>query len=84
MNLASADPKIFKTSASTLRSSLNIATRIGAKGVIFHTGSHKGQGLDQVFDQVWIMTKGQDQTTTLVYLIYSESFGGGFRAGYAD
>jgi multiple sugar transport system permease protein len=40
-------------------------------------------GAFQVFDQIWIMTKGQNQTTTLVWLIYGESFGGGFRAGYA-
>jgi len=40
-------------------------------------------GAFQVFDQIWIMTKGQHQTTTLVWLIYSESFGGGFRAGRA-
>ncbi len=40
-------------------------------------------GAFQVFDQIWIMTKGQHQTTTLVWLIYSESFGGGFRAGQA-
>ena len=52
MNLASADDKIFRTSASTLRSSLRIAGRIGAKGVIFHTGSHKGLGLDAVFEQI--------------------------------
>lgn len=52
MNLASADEKILKTSTSTLRSSLNIASRIGAMGVIFHTGSHKGTGFEQVFDQI--------------------------------
>ena len=52
MNLASADAKIFKTSVSTLRSSLNIASRIGARGIIFHTGSHKGLGLEAVFDQI--------------------------------
>jgi multiple sugar transport system permease protein len=40
-------------------------------------------GAFQVFDQIWIMTKGQSQTTTLVWLMYGESFGGGFRAGYA-
>jgi multiple sugar transport system permease protein len=40
-------------------------------------------GAFQVFDQIWVMTKGQNQTTTLVWLIYGESFGGGFRAGYA-
>ncbi|MEX2225688.1 MAG: deoxyribonuclease IV [Dehalococcoidia bacterium] len=52
MNLASADAKIFKTSASTLRSSLNIAGRIGARGVVFHTGSHKGVGIESVFEQI--------------------------------
>lgn len=52
MNLASADEKVFKTSASTLRSTLNIASRIGAMGVIFHTGSHKGTGFEAVFDQI--------------------------------
>ncbi len=52
MNLASADEKIFKTSVSTLRSSMNIAGRIGAQGIIFHTGSHKGMGLEAVFEQV--------------------------------
>ncbi|MDP9237733.1 MAG: deoxyribonuclease IV [Chloroflexota bacterium] len=52
MNLASADPKIFKTSTSTLRSTLNIAGRIGARGVIFHTGSSKGLGFEEVFEQI--------------------------------
>lgn len=52
MNLASADPKIFKTSQSTLRSSLNIAGRLGVKGVIFHTGSHKGLSFQAVFEQI--------------------------------
>ena len=40
-------------------------------------------GTFQVFDQIWMMTKGNSGTTTLVYEIYSESFGGGFRAGSA-
>lgn len=40
-------------------------------------------GAFQVFDQIWIMTKGQSETTTMVYLVFQESFGGGFRAGYA-
>src|SRR6266511_3565013 len=32
-------------------------------------------GAFQVFDQIWIMTRGQNQTTTLVWLVYAESFG---------
>jgi deoxyribonuclease-4 len=86
MNLASADPKIFKTSASTLRSSLNIATRIGAKGVIFHTGSHKGQGLEQVFEQICeaairVLDETQDS-----WMIFENTAGGGDTIGskFAD
>jgi multiple sugar transport system permease protein len=40
-------------------------------------------GTLQVFDQIWMLTKGNSGTTTIVYHIYAESFGGGFRAGSA-
>ena len=40
-------------------------------------------GTFQVFDQIWMMTKGASGTTTLVYEVFLESFGGGFRAGSA-
>ncbi len=87
MNLASADAKIFKTSASTLRSTLNIAGRIGAAGVIFHTGSHKGMGLDAVFDQ--ICKAAQDvlaETPEETLMIFENSAGGGGTIGsqFAD
>jgi deoxyribonuclease-4 len=87
MNLASADPKIFKTSASTLRSSLNIAGRIGAAGVIFHTGSHKGLGLEAVFDQ--ICKTAQDvlaETPEETLMIFENSAGQGGTIGsqFAD
>jgi deoxyribonuclease-4 len=87
MNLASADPKIFKTSASTLRSTLIIAGRIGAAGVIFHTGSHKGLGLDAVFDQ--ICKTAQDvlaETPEETLMIFENSAGQGGTIGsqFAD
>jgi deoxyribonuclease-4 len=82
MNLASPDAKIFKTSASTLRSSLNIAGRIGARGVIFHTGSHKGTGLDAVFDQICeaaraVLAETPDETL----MIFENSAGQGDTIG---
>ena len=82
MNLASADPKIFKTSASTLRSTMNIAGRIGARGVIFHTGSHKGMGLDAVFEQI-CSTAEQilADTPDDVLLIFENSAGHGDTIG---
>jgi deoxyribonuclease-4 len=87
MNLASADAKIFKTSASTLRSTLVIAGRIGARGVIFHTGSHKGLGLEAVFEQVCeaavsILAETPDD----VWMIFENSAGQGGTIGsqFAD
>jgi deoxyribonuclease-4 len=82
MNLASADAKIFKTSASTLRSSLNIAGRIGAQGVIFHTGSHKGLGLEAVFEQICeaarsVLAETPDET----WMIFENSAGQGGTIG---
>jgi len=86
MNLASADPKIFKTSASTLRSSLNIAKRIGAAGVIFHTGSHKGLGLEAVFDQICEAATRVLAETEDAWMIFENTAGGGDTIGskFAD
>jgi len=87
MNLASADAKIFKTSASTLRSSLNIAGRIGAAGVIFHTGSHKGLGLEAVFEQICNAARGVlAETPEDTWMIFENSAGQGGTIGskFAD
>jgi deoxyribonuclease-4 len=82
MNLASADPKIFKTSASTLRSSLNIAGRIGARGVIFHTGSHKGLGLEAVFEQICAAARDVlAETPEETWMIFENSAGQGGTIG---
>jgi deoxyribonuclease-4 len=82
MNLASADAKIFKTSSSTLRSSLNIAGRIGARGVIFHTGSHMGMGLEAVFEQICSAATGVlAETPPETLLIFENSAGQGGTIG---
>jgi deoxyribonuclease-4 len=82
MNLASPDAKVFKTSASTLRSSLNIAGRIGAAGVIFHTGSHKGLGLEAVFDQICEAARNVlAETPADTWMIFENSAGQGGTIG---
>jgi len=82
MNLASPDPKVFKTSVSTLRSSLNIAGRIGAAGIIFHTGSHKGMGLEAVFDQICeAATSILAETPPETWMIFENSAGQGGTIG---
>jgi deoxyribonuclease-4 len=82
MNLASADAKIFKTSASTLRSTLNIAGRIGALGVIFHTGSSKGLGFEAVFEQICeAAARVLDETPPETLMIFENSAGHGDTIG---
>jgi deoxyribonuclease-4 len=76
MNLASADPKIFKTSQSTLRSSLNIAGRLGVKGIIFHTGSHKGLSFEAVFERICrAATEVLDETPPETLMIFENAAG---------
>ena len=43
--------ELVEKSIRSLVSNLDLAARIGATGVIFHGGSHKGQGFEQVFKQ---------------------------------
>ena len=52
INLATANPEQLKKSSDALAGDLNLASAIGAKGVIFHVGSHKGAGFDQVLPQI--------------------------------
>jgi deoxyribonuclease-4 len=51
-NLAAEDPEQLKKSIDSVQFSLRIADAIGAEGVVLHTGSHKGRGMDAVADQV--------------------------------
>ena len=46
VNLASPDPEIHAKSVTAMRASLETASAIGAEGVVFHVGSHLGEGLD--------------------------------------
>ena len=45
-------PELVEKSVVALTQQMGAASQLGAEGVIFHSGSHKGAGLDAVFDQV--------------------------------
>ena len=45
------NPDLLGKSIESLVNSLEVASQLGAVGVIFHGGSHKGAGFDAVFDQ---------------------------------
>jgi len=52
--LGSSDPALVERSVESLTRHLETANRVGALGLIFHAASHRGAGLDGVFDQfVW-------------------------------
>jgi deoxyribonuclease-4 len=48
INLATADPELRSKSRATLVHNLEVASRLGASGLVLHPGSHLGSGLDQV------------------------------------
>ena len=52
INLATAAPEQLQKSTEALAGDLRLASAIGAKGVIFHVGSHKGAGFEQVLPQI--------------------------------
>ena len=51
INLGSPNPELVEKGVQSLINYMTLAADIGADGVVFHPGSHKGQGYDQVFDQ---------------------------------
>jgi deoxyribonuclease-4 len=52
INLATGDPDQLKKSTDALTGDMKLAAAIGAKGVIFHVGSHKGVGFESVLKQI--------------------------------
>ncbi len=52
INLASSNPDFLAKSYDALVTEMRSASLIGARGVIFHLGSHKGAGYEACFEQV--------------------------------
>ncbi len=52
INLASPDDELLRKSIDTLTAELDLASRIGATGVIFHVGSHMGSGFDHALPRI--------------------------------
>jgi deoxyribonuclease-4 len=52
INLATESPEQLDKSTEALSGDLKLASAIGAKGVIFHVGSHKGVGFEKVLSQI--------------------------------
>src|SRR3990172_5877846 len=52
VNLAAERPDHLERSIASLVNYMTLAHQLGISGVIFHVGSHKGAGYEQVFSQV--------------------------------
>ena len=81
VNMGGAGDLIEK-SVGSLTDHMTAASRLGACGVIFHTGSHRGAGFDTVFEQVVSgLTAVLEATPDDVWLIIENSAGMGSHIG---
>ncbi len=76
------DPELAEKSVASLTSHMNAASELGASGVIFHSGSHKGRGFEGVLDQaVRCLLRVLDDTSDETWLIIENSAGAGNHIG---
>ncbi len=76
------DPAMLEKSVESLTRNMEAASQLGAVGVIFHGGSHKGAGFDAVFDRVISsLTRVLDATPEDAMLIIENSAGMGAHIG---
>ena len=69
-------PDLVEKSIDSLINHMNAAAQIGARGVIFHSGSHKGVGFDAVFEQaIAVLYTVLDNTDDDVHLIIENCAG---------
>jgi deoxyribonuclease-4 len=82
VNLATQNPEVLTKSYDALVAEMHAAALIGAKGVIFHLGSHKGAGYDACVDQVIDQCRRVlDATPPDAWLILENSAGMGGAIG---
>lgn len=82
VNLASQNPDLLAKSLDALTQEMQAAHLLGAKGVIFHLGSHKGAGYDRCVDQlIEYVRKVMDATPDGTWLILENSAGQGGSIG---
>ena len=75
-------PDHVEKSIASLTNHMGAAAQIGAQGVIFHSGSHKGVGFDAVLDQAGVALKQVlDNTDDNVQLIIENCAGMGAQIG---
>ena len=74
--------EVVEKSVDSLANHMNVASQIGAAGVIFHAGSHKGCGFDAILDQATAaLQEVLSRSPSDVWLIVENSAGMGSHIG---
>ena len=74
--------ELLGKSIRSLVENLELAVQIGATGVVFHGGSHKGQGFEKIFNQATqALTEVLSKCPDGVYLVMENSAGMGAHIG---
>jgi deoxyribonuclease-4 len=82
VNLATSNPDGLVKSQDALIADMMLSSAIGAKGVIFHIGSHRGAGYAKVFGQIVAsIRRVLAETTEDTWLILENSAGMGDSVG---
>ena len=82
INLGTEDPDNLEKGVLSLSEAMRLCGEIGALGVIFHPGSHKGRGYEGIFTQtVSSCQRVLEQTPEQVWLILENSAGMGNHIG---
>jgi deoxyribonuclease-4 len=87
MNFGSPDAALLERSIGALAASMECAARIGALGVIFHSGSHMGAGYEAVMDQeVAALVQVLERSPSGPWLVIENAAGMGnhIGAGFAE
>ena len=80
VNLAA--PKFYDQSCSTMRNTLEVAAAIDADAVVFHVGSHLGEGFDAGLKRcVPALVELLEETTETMWLLIENSAGAGGTVG---
>jgi deoxyribonuclease IV len=81
-NLAAPDDGVYERSLAAMVNTMEVASAIGAEGVVFHVGSHLGSGLEAGLARVLpAMQQVLELTTDDTWLLMENSAGAGGTIG---
>jgi deoxyribonuclease IV len=81
-NLAAPNDDVYEKSVAAMRNTMEVATAIGADGVVFHVGSHLGSGLEHGLERVLpAMEQVLELTSDETWLLMENSAGAGGTIG---